>query len=173
MVDEKDLAPAPLAENLNDAGTRQVDEFGDGIANLVGKRIGRGATNRVTAAIIYEEPPINKVFVRVSVESTIKKGHIIEGRVPFEGKSPIELAREVNLLGGSLAEILIEKYNDVIDPSECAKAASEAWDDVKKAFLAAPTVGGPKPKLILPGLGGGSVRGLVALDKLKKITPTI
>lgn len=129
---------APRRKLLNG---REVDAFDDPMRGIAEKRIGRGSKVRVTVKMIYEDGIANQkqpkeyvakagYYVQVSVASITCPGLERNGTVLFDDKSAREIRRYVSVLAGTAAEGLIESYGDKMDPSECAKAAVAAWEEV-------------------------------------------
>jgi hypothetical protein len=117
------------------------DAFDDPIKGIAGKRVGRGSRVRVTVKMIYDDGIADAkrpdayvakagYYVQVSVASITRPGLERNGTIPFDDKSAREIIKYVSVLGGTLAEGLIESYGDKMDPSECAKAAVAAWEEV-------------------------------------------
>lgn len=140
-------APKKQAEHIDDFG-RETDAFGDRQKNVMSQRIRRGAATKVTVSIIHDDgrgtldPLTGRItpatrqaghYVVVSVYSLIKPGVIKQGELPLNQHNAAGMRKQVNLMGGLLAELLCEEYGDKLDPDECARAASEAWTDTMSA----------------------------------------
>lgn len=140
--------PKKLIDAVDPLTMQETDAFGDRQRGVMGQKVQRGSKVKVTCKIVHDDgiayfdhvkkkpvPGSRSAghYVIVSVESQVKPGLEMNGEIPFDAGNAREMRRAVQLLAGSCAERLCEKYNDQIDPGECAKAASEAWTDVMTA----------------------------------------
>lgn len=128
--------------------SKTEDAFGDVATDINKQEVRRGSKVKVTVKVIHDDgkPILDERgritpaarpeghYVIVSVASAVKKGIEKNGELRFDANSAHEMRKKVNTLAGALAEMLCEKYADVIDPGECAKAASEAWSDALAAI---------------------------------------
>lgn len=71
--------------------------------------------------------PDGVYFIRVRIQSkkpvTLGEAVWTQGEVEFDR----QLEKKIEALGGALAEIQNEKLGDTHEPSDCARAAKEAW----------------------------------------------
>lgn len=152
--------PKKAIEAIDPVTGKATDAFGDNVQNVLGQRVKRGSTVNVRVRVDYEDgiPTVEQLaqcatvydrtkllqtqrakeghYVVVSVMSQVKPGLEKNGSMRFDAGNATEMRKKVNTLAGALAEMLCEEHGDRIDPSEVAKAANEAWDDLLKALTA-------------------------------------
>lgn len=88
--------------------------------------------------VLYQRPD-KTGWLRLKLWSQVKpRLHSFRDLELDRVSSKQEAARAMEITGGALAEYQCEKYGDVHDPSACAKAAREAfeelWDELEQKF---------------------------------------
>lgn len=69
-------------------------------------------------------------FLRVKVFSLVRKGLFKYSDIRCAGNSRSDMQKKCGMLGGVLAEQLIEEYRDLVEPSHCAKMAGKHFDEL-------------------------------------------
>ena len=146
--------PKRAIETIDPVTGKATDAFGDNVQNVLGHRVKRGSNVNVRVRVDYEDgkPTAEQLaqcatlydrsqlinsqrakeghYVVVSVMSQVKPGLEKNATMRYDAGNATDMRRRVNIAAGGLAEMLCEQYGDHIDPSEVAKAANEAWDDL-------------------------------------------
>jgi hypothetical protein len=60
----------------------------------------------------------------------VKKGLFKYSDIRCDGNSRRDMQRKCGMLGGVLAEQLIEAYGDLVEPSHCAQMAGKHFDEL-------------------------------------------
>ena len=108
----------------------------DDFKKAAGANIGKETKeNPVEVTMIKDESAQGRGYVvRVSVRSKLRPASLMVGSFPANEISSMSGAKnKVEVLAGSLSEQIAERLGDnLIDPSEMAKFAGEAWEDLLK-----------------------------------------
>lgn len=78
-------------------------------------------------------------FVRVKVYSLVKPNLFRYSDIRVAGNSQEDMQRKCGMLGGTLAEQLIELYRDLVEPSHCAKMAGRHFAELCRVMAAQPS----------------------------------